>query len=353
MPISLTRPETTFKSAGEFLRAVRSSDVHKRIADPRLIPLQATAGSDEGSTISDPHGGFMVPLIHVGEGMLSSALESDPASLLVTRIPMPSGEVVLPARTDKNHTTSISGGLIAGRKLETVAATSSRMQMEQVKLKAKMMYGYSFATSELVDDSWVAFSSLLERGFRDEFAGKILDERINGSGIGEMLGILKSAALISVSGSQTADTIKFANLAGMRSRCWHYGEAIWMCNHDTYNELYQCDSGGGNPAIAPAITPGRDGSASELCLGRPIYSCEFCATLGDVGDIILVNWREYLEGTRQPFSSDSSIYVRWMEHETAFRFYLRNDGCPWWRAALTPAKSSTTLSPYVTLAARA
>jgi hypothetical protein len=31
---------------------------------------------------------------------------------------------------------------------------------------------------------------------------------------------------------------------------------------------------------------------------------------------------------------------------------MRNAGTPWWKAALTPAYSSSTLSPFVILAAR-
>jgi hypothetical protein len=32
---------------------------------------------------------------------------------------------------------------------------------------------------------------------------------------------------------------------------------------------------------------------------------------------------------------------------------MRNDGRSWWRSALTPRKSSDTLSPFVVIAARA
>lgn len=41
------------------------------------------------------------------------------------------------------------------------------------------------------------------------------------------------------------------------------------------------------------------------------------------------------------------------DDQTAFRFVFRVDGQPWWPAALTPRYSSDTLSPFVTIAARA
>ena len=46
------------------------------------------------------------------------------------------------------------------------------------------------------------------------------------------------------------------------------------------------------------------------------------------------------------------MHVRFDVGERAFRFYRRNDGQWWWRTVLTP-KNGDTLSPTVTLAARA
>jgi hypothetical protein len=92
---------------------------------------------------------------------------------------------------------------------------------------------------------------------------------------------------------------------------------------------------------------------ADVLFGRPAYATQYCNVLGSVGDIMLVNWSQYLEGLYQPLRSDESIHVRFFNLERAFRFYERNCGAPWWRSALTPAKSTNTLSPIVTLAARA
>jgi len=43
------------------------------------------------------------------------------------------------------------------------------------------------------------------------------------------------------------------------------------------------------------------------------------------------------------------MHVRFVNRESAFLAYERNAGAPWWRAALTPNQSATTLSPFVTL----
>jgi hypothetical protein len=70
-------------------------------------------------------------------------------------------------------------------------------------------------------------------------------------------------------------------------------------------------------------------------------------------DIFLVTWSEYIEGTLEGFGGAESIHVRWSENERAFKFWTRNAGAPWWRAALTPKNGASTLSPYITLAERA
>jgi hypothetical protein len=51
--------------------------------------------------------------------------------------------------------------------------------------------------------------------------------------------------------------------------------------------------------------------------------------------------------------TDQSMHVRFLYNEQAFRFIMRINGQPIWQSALTPYKGANTLSPYVTLAARA
>ena len=90
----------------------------------------------------------------------------------------------------------------------------------------------------------------------------------------------------------------------------------------------------------------------DMLLGRPAFPTEYCQTVGTVGDIILGVWSEYLEGVRTPLQSAESVHVRFEYNERTFRFTMENDGRVWWRSALTPKVSSTTLSPFVALASR-
>ena len=91
----------------------------------------------------------------------------------------------------------------------------------------------------------------------------------------------------------------------------------------------------------------------ETLLGRPIFFTEYCETVGTEGDIILGNWGEYLDGMMTGgMMNASSIHVRFMANQTAFKFWMENDGRPWWTSPLTLKKGSS-LAPWVTLANRA
>lgn len=359
-------PKRGFSDHKDFLGSVlRFGVTGGRVYDERLKPLAAVkkigarpgegpfaaAGSDEQGVYSDPHGGFLVP-VGVAPGILSVAPEDDPLAGLLTPIPMSAPTVKFNARVDKNHSTSVSGGLTVTRKPETVDAASSRMSFEQVTLTANDEFGLAFASEQILADSPQSFVAILQAGFRDEYVAAAMKERIDGSGIGEREGFLKSGAKISVAKEvgQAADTIKKENIDKMEARSWRYSRAVWLANHDTrpqLKSLVQVVGTGGN--AVPYFT--QEGGR-EMLSGRPIFFTEFAKTVGDEGDLILVVPSEYLEGTYQSEQFAESIHVRFTAAERAFRFYRRNDGRLWWTAALSP-KNGATLSPVVTLAARA
>ena len=136
----------------------------------------------------------------------------------------------------------------------------------------------------------------------------------------------------------------------MRRRCYRYGQAIWLANHDTYEDLAKSHISGTNGDVF-LFNPSRGEDVPDMLLGRPVFFTEFAETKGTKGDLILGTWKEYIEGTYQTEQRAESIHVRFLEHERVFKFWLRNAGAPWWSAALTPKKGADTLSPFVVIAA--
>jgi HK97 family phage major capsid protein len=142
--------------------------------------LRAAAGSDEQGNYADRFGGFLQPT-QVMPGMLTVPFEGDPTAGLTQSVPMGAPIVKFNARTDKDHSTSVSGGFTVTRRPETVAGTASRMEMEQVELKASSLFGLAYASEELLTDSPISFAALIDSGFRDQFPAAVLNEKLNGA----------------------------------------------------------------------------------------------------------------------------------------------------------------------------
>lgn len=343
-------PKKGFKTHREFLSTVIDAG-RGRVVDPRLQFL-ATVGSDEARTNSDPAGGFLVPEGFAPD-MLTIQAEADPFAGRTTQLPMQFPVVKIPARVDTAHNTSVAGGLTVTRRPETVAGTASQMTMTRVVMEAQELFGLSYATEEMLTDSPQSFAALLAAGFSDQFTAHLINERLNGSGVGEFQGVISAACTVSVAKEtgQAADTILYENVIKMRSRCWGYGNAIWLANHDCMPQLMLMNQAVGTGGM-PVWQPSAQEDHPDMLLGRPLIFTEFCKTVGDKGDLVCGNYTQYLEGTYQPLESAESMHVRFVNHERAFKFWLRNAGQPWWKAALTPKNSTATLSPFVVLDAR-
>lgn len=349
-------PMCGYQTPRQFLMDVmRAGQSDGRLVSDRLAPLRVVAavGSDEQSTFSDPYGGFLIPEA-MRPGLLQIEPEPDPMAGRTTMLPMAVPVVNINARVDKVHTSSVSGGLRVYRRAEADTVAASRMKIEQVTLRADPMMGIAYATEELLTDSPITFAALLAAGFRDEFTSVIIDERLNGTGVGEYLGIMNSPCIISVAkeSGQDADTIVTENIKKMRARVWGYQNAIWMANQDCLPQLLSLVMAVGTGGV-PIYHTSMLEDKPDVLMGRPIVYSEYLKTIGDTGDLVCANWSQYLEGIYEGLRGDESIHVRFVNNERTFRFTLRNAGAPWWRTALTPKNSTSTLSPFVKLDARA
>jgi len=181
---------------------------------------------------------------------------------------------------------------------------------------------------------------------------------ISGTGVGQPEGVLNADAGIEITkeAGQVADTIVPENIVKMRARGWgRMTDLMWIVNPDTLPQLYLMtkDVGTGGSIV---WMPGNSmaGVPHDTLMGIPIVMSDHAETIGDAGDIILVNWKQYLWGrAASGITSDTSIHLKFDFDQSAFRILEYVDGAAWWSAALTPENSAATRSPIVTLAARA
>lgn len=343
-------PKKGFKNETDFFKAVMVAGITGKRAEG--LNYLSAAGSDEHTGSNDQYGGFTIP-----EGFQSGLLmvdpELDPITPLCTNVPMSTPTVHVNARVDKNHSSSVTGGLRVYRRSETEDVTASRMSTERVTLQADSIMGVAYATEELLSDSPITFASLFRQFFGQEIVSTLIDETINGTGVGKFEGVLTTPSLITVTKEtgQAADTVVFENIIKMYARQWNKGRAIWLANHNVLPALMKMNQSVGTAGV-PAWQPSAREGAPNLLLGRPIYFHEALPTVGDAGDIIFADFSQYLRGNLGGETFAESVHVRFLNNERAFRVVARNAGRSWWRSALTP-KNGDTLSPFVALGARA
>lgn len=341
-------PMRGFRSHVDFFEQVRNAASGGEISQ-NLRSM--AAGSDEQGSHSDPDGGFLVPTALV-ENVMQTGTENDPTVGLVTDVPMETPLIEIPYRVDKNHSTSVSGGLQVQWGTETQDTDPSKLKLGKMQFKANELMGLSFTTRQLLERSFTSVVALLRAGFQTEFMSKIFQAKLYGDGVGKPLGVMSSPCKIAVAaeGGQGADTILGNNLVNMMSRQWRYGSSIWIANHNCLPQLVKAHITMTNSDGPIFLPPNAQGTPNTL-LGRPIFFTEHAKSLGDEGDIMNVVWSEYLFGEYMPMREESSIHVRFVNHESAFKFWQELAGMPWWDAPLTPVNGST-LSPVVSLAAR-
>jgi HK97 family phage major capsid protein len=248
------------------------------------------------------------------------------------------------------------GGIRGYWAAEAAEKTKSDPKFKRLTLSLNKMIGLCYATDELLQDA-AALGSVLMQGFSEEFNFMVDEAILRGSGAGQPLGILNASCLVSVAAEtgQDSTTIVAQNIMNMYARLYNRSRpnAVWLINQDCLPQLMQLSIPVGTGGI-PLWIAGNSlaGQPYNTLLGRPVIECEHCSTLGTVGDIMLVDLGQYLFIEKGGIQSASSIHVRFVYDETAFRFVWRVDGQPAWTNDLTPAHGSNDVSPFVALATR-
>lgn len=308
----------------------------------------------------DEQGGYLVPT----QFMATLLQKSQEASIIRSRatfIPMQTNSVSIPYVAESSRASTLFGGIIIYRPDEGGTKTPSKPAFGKLTLTLKKLIGFVNVTDELLEDSPISIEPLISSMFGQAINFTEEEDFINGTGAGQALGILNSGCLVTVTaeGAQAADTIVYANITKMWSRLYpsSAAQSIWMANMAAFPQLASLALSvgtGGGPAYLPAN--GLAGQPYNTLMGRPLFLSEHCSALGDVGDIILADWSQYLIGGKPGagIQTASSIHLYFNYDKTAYRFVLRYDGQPWWQTTLTPKHggAGATMSPFVVLAAR-
>lgn len=307
-----------------------------------------------GSTVP-ADGGFLIPETLRSE-MLRVALEKALVRSRARVIPMETLTVPFPMIDSTSNASNVFGGVTAYWTEEAGSLTDSSPTFGRIKLEAKKLTAYSEIPNELFADSLISLQMLINEIFPEAIAWFEDVAFISGSGVGEPRGFLNAPSMVSVTKEtgQAADTIVWENLVKMYARMLpsSLSSAVWVANIDTFPELATMSLSVGTGGSAIWLQQGVS-AAPMTILGRPVIFTEKMPTVGDAGDICLVDFSYYLIGDRQAIQADMSPHYRFQTDLTAMRFIERVDGTPWLQSAITPQTGSNTLSAFVQIAARA
>lgn len=356
--------ERGFESIGEQLQAIaHASHPESRYesVDKRLHFLQERGGNPENekrasgaSEAVASDGGFLVQK-DFNDTILEKVYSTGEIASRVTRQAIgPTANGLTYNMVDETSRANGSrfGGLRAYWTAEAAALTASQPTFAQQTLTLNKLACLFYATEELLMDQ-VSLAGLVERAVPQEIAFKVEDAIMEGSGSGQPLGILNAPATVSQAktSGQTATTITAANIENMWSRMYASSRSnmVWLINQDCEPQLTNMTSGD-HPIYMPPL--GLSDTPFSRLYNRPVIATEYNSTLGTVGDIMAVDLSQYMLIDKGAVRGDSSMHVRFLYDERAFRWMYRCDGQPMWNAALTPFKGSNTQSPFITLATR-
>lgn len=358
VPQASNDPRRGFAHFGEYLAAVRGASMRPSAIDERLLLSAGPTTYSNESVGAD--GGFLVPPQYSNEIM--SVIESQDSLLSrVRQVPISGTEFKFPANETTAHSTS---GVQAYWDAEADQITQSKPVFKNRSIKLDRLTALVPVTEEALEDA-PALGSWINMEAGEKMAFKVNDAIINGTGVGVPLGILNAPCTVSVAkeGSQANDTVMAENVIKMWSRmpAENRGRAVWLIHSDVEVQLMQMsvkvknvagtENVGGVPVWMPP-TGLVGGSAFSTLLGRPVIPVESCAALGDLGDIIFADLSQYIAVTKGGVKSDQSMHFWFDQNIRAFRFVYRLGGQPWLSAAISRKNGSSTLSHFVTLAAR-
>lgn len=335
-----------FKDVAEFASAVRQASVRNGDVDRRL--LAAPTNVHQGGASSGE--GYEVPPEY-RDAIFEIMTEMDEFGPLVDEEPTSKREV----KSIADETTPWgASGVQAAWRSEGTQMSPSKLVTEPRSTTVHELYAFVLATEELLEDG-PRLAARITRKAGQAIAWKKNNAMVYGDGVGKPLGWFASAAKIEVAkeSGQAADTIVAQNVMKMFSRLLRMpgDRPFWMANSDCLPQLMSLTIGD-RPVWMPPN--GLVDAPGGFLLGLPIRLSEHAKTVGDAGDIQLVNPQGYYALRRDGgprFAQSMHLYFDYAIE--AFRWTFRFGGRPHLSAPVSPANGTTTKSHFVAVADRA
>ncbi len=356
--LAATKP---YRSLGEQLvDVIAANKPEGSTAREKLITMQRAISGMSTSVPSD--GGYLI------QSQFTTALLDKPEEVSQVwarcqRFPIGLGFDSLEAPfidETSRATGSRWGGVQVYREGEALYPNGKKPKIGQYEIRLFDIKGICYATNRLLQNA-VTLEAWIGKAFRSEMFFKLDDEVVRGTGAGQCVGIVGGPSTVAVAAEagQAAGTVITENILKMYNALFaaSRGSAAWFYQQDLEPQLetlsYAIGTGG---VMMPLFVPAGVGNNSEKFAklkGLPAFPIEQASASGTVGDIILADLPNgYITIDQGGIDAQSSVHVKFLEDETAFRFTYRANGAPRLRSTVAAYKGSTARSHLITLATR-
>lgn len=340
-----------FKSFGDFLKCGwtghRDSDFRKRHA-AEFDGIPADFFRARGmSTISGEDGGFLVAPEYAST--IESLFFPNDLPEMIDTMPISGTNFRWPRARDTNRADgSRHGGAIGYWVDEGNPITESKLKIGFADLRMKKLCVLVFMTPELMNDTDFAVETWVRNAVRAEANFQIAYGIALGGGGVEPYGFLRSQACVTVPkrSGQAADTIVTGNLLDMESRLFTQANSnpVWMSHKSTIPETGALQVGN-MPVNINIMNGGISLPPQKQLRGLPNLDFEFASTLGDLGDIMLVDTKQIKAIRRSLVREDVSMHVEFLTDQNCLRFIFGFDSRTLYDEPITPFQASATAPP--------
>ena len=197
----------------------------KKVDNEEAIIKTMTEGTDSA-------GGFIVPeeyRMEVQQLRLENTVIRPNGP---TVFPMKTDTLNIPRIDDTDHSSTVFGGVVATWTEETGTKTEAEPTWGNCKLSAHELAGYTRASNALIADSAIALEVFIKRAFGEAWAYFEDDAFINGTGVGQPLGILNSGCLTAVA-RQDTDEVFWGDIVRLWTRLLPQcrDKAVWTVSY--------------------------------------------------------------------------------------------------------------------------
>jgi HK97 family phage major capsid protein len=338
-----------FTNFGDFAKEIW----HKNTAAERMPEINKIMNAF--SSTEPSLGGVLIPETLDTE-IRSLTLEESLVRARATVVTMATPTMLFPYVDWTTNVGSTFGGWTVTRVPEGGTITPSTAKFGRTKLSVTKQVAAAEIPNEMFADVG-ALDGFIRETLPRSMAYAEDTDYLTGDGAGGPLGVLNAAntALLTIAKEtgQVAATVDVNNILKIYSRMLptSKGRAVWLVNPTDFRELETLTIAVGTGG-APIMLMDLHSAPTPTMLGRPVIETEKVPALGSAGDISLIDFTYYLIGDRPGSGLESSPHVQFLNDVTTMKLTARNDGRPWIPSVFTPANGDT-LSPFVTLGARA